>query len=200
MKLNQKTIDQIKKSEGLRLEAYPDPGSKNGLPVTIGYGTTRINGKPVSLGTKITKAQAESYLKADLQKFADKVAALIKVRLNKNQFGALVSFAYNIGLGAFERSTLLRLLNAGDYNSVPAQMRRWNKNDGKVMQGLVNRREDEIKLWLTPAVETPLESTEKPADGHKDNQATDGRENIFIVLLRLLVRLGRYIKLLTGGR
>lgn len=193
MKLNQKTIDQIKKSEGLRLEAYPDPGSKNGLPVTIGYGTTRINGKPVSRNLKITEKQAEEYLRVDLEKFADGVRKLIKVKLNDNQFGALVSFAYNIGLEAFANSTLLRLLNAGDYSSVPAQMRRWNKNDGKVMQGLINRREDEIKLWFTPST-TPLESTEKPADGRKDNQATDGRESIFIVLLRLL------IKLLTGGR
>lgn len=193
MRLNQATINRIKQSEGLRLVAYPDPGSKDGLPITIGYGTTRINGNPVPRNLKITEKQAEEYLRNDLEKFADGVRKLIKVRLNDNQFGALVSFAYNIGLEAFKKSTLLRLLNTGDYNSVPAQMRRWNKNDGKVMQGLINRREDEIKLWLTPST-TPLESTEKSTDGRKDNQATDGRENIFIVLLRLL------IKLLTGGR
>lgn len=192
MKLNQETIDHIKKSEGLRLVAYSDPGSKDGLPVTIGYGTTKINGKAINLGTKITKEQAEQYLVIDLEKFADRVYKLVKVKLNKNQFGALVSFAYNIGLEAFEKSTLLRLLNAGDYSSVPAQMRRWNKNDGKVMQGLINRREAEIVLWNTP--NTPLEPSEKPVQGDKDNQATEGKENIFIVLLRFL------IKLLTGGR
>lgn len=192
MKLTQKAIDHIKSSEGLRLEAYPDPGSKDGLPVTIGYGTTRINGKAIKLGTKISREQAEAYLKADLEIFANRVAALIKVELTNNQFGALVSFAYNIGLDAFAKSTLLRLLNAGDYKSVPAQLRRWNKNDGKVMQGLINRREKEIELWLD--TKGQLESSTEVTDGGKDNEATSGRDNIFIVLLRLL------IKLLTGGR
>jgi lysozyme len=194
MKLNQATINRIKQSEGLRLAAYPDPGSKDGLPITIGYGTTRIDGKPVPRNLKITEQQAEQYLRVDLEKFADGVRKLIKVKLNNNQFGALVSFAYNIGLEAFKNSTLLRLLNSGDYSSVPAQMRRWNKNDGKVMKGLINRREDEIKLWLTPSSATPLESTGEPADGRKDTQAGEDRENIFIVLLRLVV------KLLNGGR
>lgn len=189
MKLNQLTINQIKKSEGLRLEAYPDPGSKDGKPVTIGYGTTRINGKPISLGTKITKEQAEQYLKADLEKFAEGVASLIKVKLNDNQLGALVSFAYNVGLEAFKKSTLLKVVNNGDLSLVPGQMRRWIYNDGKVMKGLINRREDEIVLW-----NTPLGSTEKPVQTGNDKSEGDGRENIFIVLLRLL------IKLLTGGR
>lgn len=185
MKLNQKTIDRIKQSEGLRLEAYPDPGSKDGKPVTIGYGTTRINGKEIKLGTKITKAQAEAYLKADLEKFATKVAALIKVKLNENQFGALVSFAYNVGLGAFEKSTLLRKLNAGDFSSVPSELRRWNKNDGKVMQGLINRREDEIKLWLdgTAPVVVPLEPTEKPAEDSKESRTMGGLIAIIIAIV-----------------
>jgi len=163
MKLTQAGIEEIKKSEGLRLEAYPDPGSRDGKPVTIGYGTTRINGKEIKLGTKITKGQAEEYLNADLAVFAKKVASLIKVKLNDNQFSALVSFAYNIGLDAFAKSTLLRLLNAGDYSSVPAQLRRWNKNDGKVMQGLINRRESEIKLWLKPSGDVTGGS--KPSSG-----------------------------------
>jgi lysozyme len=156
-KLTQATINEIKASEGLRVVAYPDPGSKDGLPVTIGYGTTRINGKPISLGSVITKAQAEQYLLSDLTVFAAKVASLIKVKVNDTQFGALVSLAYNIGLGAFAKSTLLRKLNAGDYNGVPAQFRRWNKNDGKVMKGLINRREREIVMWLGGSTE--------PADG-----------------------------------
>lgn len=181
MKLNQKTIDHIKASEGLRLEAYPDPGSKDGKPVTIGYGTTRIDGKPIKLGTKITKAQAEQYLRADLEKFADGVAALIKVKLNANQFGALVSFAYNVGLEAFKNSTLLRLLNAGDYKSVPDQLRRWNKNDGKVMKGLTNRREAEIVLWNTAG--GALEASGKPVQGDKPASGT----NPLAMLLKALV-------------
>lgn len=181
MKLNQKTIDHIKSSEGLRLEAYPDPGSSNGLPVTIGYGTTRINGQPIKLETKITKAQAELYLKADLEVFADKVRKLIKVRLNDDQFGALVSFAYNIGIGAFQNSTLLRLLNTGDFKSVPDQLRRWNKNDGKVMKGLTNRREKEIVLWLG--------GTEKPVQGDKPSEPSKGSSRSLLALLVALLKL-----------
>lgn len=181
MKLNQRTINQIKKSEGLRLVAYPDPGSKDGKPVTIGYGTTRINGKPINLGTKISKEQAELYLRNDLEKFAEGVAKLIKVKLNANQFGALVSFAYNIGLEAFKNSTLLRLLNAGALYAIPEQMRRWNKNDGKVMKGLVNRREDEIKLWL--------ESTAEPAGESNGTEGHTGSSNTLWVLLVAFLRL-----------
>lgn len=193
MKLIKEVVDRIKVSEGLRLEAYPDPGSKDGKPVTIGYGTTRIDGKPVKLGTKITKEQAEKYLNADLAVFSKKVAEGIKVKVNENQFGALVSFAYNVGLGdptdpnaptGFLTSTLLRKLNAGDYASVPSELRRWNRNDGKVMQGLINRREDEIKLW-----NTPVKSTEKPVETVKEVVVDDGRENILIVLIKLLIKL-----------
>jgi lysozyme len=182
-KITQKVINHIKESEGLRLKAYSDPGSKDGLPVTIGYGTTLIDGKPFKLGTTITKEQAEEYLRADLIIFGTKVAALVKVPLNDNQFGALVSFAYNIGLDAFAKSTLLRHLNAGDYSSVPAQMRRWNKNDGKVMKGLVNRREKEVALWSG----VPLESTEKPVQGDKDITGGEGSSNWLKVLIDLLI-------------
>lgn len=183
--LTQKTIDHIKLSEGLSLVAYPDPGSSNGKPVTIGYGTTKINGKDIKLGTKITKEQAEQYLIADLTAFATKVAALIKVKLTDYQFGALVSFAYNIGLDAFKNSTLLRLLNVGDFQSVPKEMRRWNKNDGKVMKGLVNRREAEVALWLGVSIVAPTEAVQ----GTKPSTGQVGSRNIFTLLLELLIKL-----------
>jgi lysozyme len=70
--------------------------------------------------------------------------------LNQNQFDALVSFAFNVGDGAFRSSTLLRLLNQGQYDQVPAQLRRWNMDNGHVVQGLINRRNKEIALWNTP--------------------------------------------------
>lgn len=186
-KLTQAAIDEIKNSEGLALKAYPDPGSKDGLPVTIGYGTTRINGKPISLGTVITKAQAEQYLLADLTAFAAKVAKLLKVKVSDAQFGALVSLAYNIGLDAFAKSTLLRILNAGDYAGVPTQFRRWNKNDGKVMKGLVNRRNREIDMWMSTAM--PLQSTEKTTGGTKPTVPNKGSSNKSKGLLELLIDL-----------
>lgn len=189
MSLNQLTINHIKESEGLRLKAYPDPGSIDGKPVTIGYGTTRINGKPIQLGTVITEAQAEQYLKADLEDFTQRVLKLINVKVNDNQLGALVSFSYNIGIAAFASSTLLRLLNQGDYKSVPTQMRRWNKNDGKVMQGLVNRREKEITLWNTPptgATTAVLEPSKKPAEAGDKGKQGVGAIGILIAVLGAL--------------
>lgn len=193
MKLNLNTVEHVKKWEGLRLEAYPDPGSKDGKPVTIGYGTTLIGGKPIPLGTKITKKEAEQYLKDDLERFADGVAKLLKVKLNENQFGALTSFSYNIGLGAFQKSTLLAKLNAGDYESVPNEMRRWNKNDGKIMQGLVNRREDEIKLWLTPVVQVPLEPVKETVQEEKTTNAMGG------IIALLIAVVGALIAFFFGG-
>lgn len=175
MKLTQTAIDEIKQSEGLVLKAYPDPGSVDGLPVTIGYGTTRIDGKAIKLGTVITKDQAEKYLIGDLTVFAAKVAQLIKVPISDAQFGALVSLAYNIGIDAFAKSTLLRILNAGDYAGVPAQFRRWNKNDGKIMQGLINRREREIAMWLQASAE--------PTDGPKPSTGGVGSPKAIWLLL-----------------
>lgn len=145
--LNQESIDHIKRWEGFEPEAYPDPGSRDGKPVTIGYGTTRIDGKPIALGTRITEEQAEEYLRRDLTHAAGAVERAVEVPLTDNQYGALVSFAYNVGVGAFRSSTLLRKLNAGQYEAVPAELARWKFNDGKVMQGLVNRRAAEAGLW-----------------------------------------------------
>jgi len=71
----------------------------------------------------------------------------VKVALNQNQFDALVSFTFNVGGASFNGSTLLKVLNQGQYAQVPDQLRRWNKAGGKVVQGLVNRRENEVKLW-----------------------------------------------------
>ena len=145
--INAETLSHVQRWEGFRKDAYPDPGSVNGLPVTIGYGQTRRNGKAIQLGDTITKAEALVWLKAELARVASVVERLVKVPLTDNQFGALVSFTYNVGDDAFAKSTLLKKLNAGDYEAVPGQLARWNKNDGKVMPGLVNRRAAEAGLW-----------------------------------------------------
>ena len=113
-KLNAETISHVKRWEGFRAEAYPDPGSINGLPVTIGYGQTRRNGKPIKLGETITEAEATGWLVQELERVGGVVERLVKVPLTENQFGALVSFVYNVGDDAFAKSTLLKNLNAGD--------------------------------------------------------------------------------------
>jgi len=132
----------IKKSEGLRLEAYlPTP---NDVP-TIGYGHT----KGVKMGQHITINQAEQFLLEDVAWASDAVNRLVKVKLTQNQFDALVSFVFNVGATAFSKSTLLRLLNAGDYKGAADQFLRWNKQAGKVLRGLDTRRKEERALFLS---------------------------------------------------
>lgn len=128
--------------ESCILKAYPDPGSKDGNPWTIGLGHT---GPEVRKGVVWTQAQADAALVADLAVFEARVSRLVTAKITQGQFDALVSFDFNTG--ALDRSTLLKLLNAGDYNGACAQFARWNKNDGKVMRGLIRRRAAEAALW-----------------------------------------------------
>lgn len=98
---------------------------------------------------KLTEKEAEIMLAEDLEKFEAAVNKLVKKPLNQNQRGALVSFAYNVGIQAFADSTMLALLNAGDYKNAAIQFARWNKAGGKVLKGLTRRREAERELFLT---------------------------------------------------
>ncbi len=136
---NQAGIDIIKRFESLRLTAYLCPA---GIP-TIGYGST----KDVIEGMEITPREAELRLVADLRDAAHAVEAAVTVELTDNRFGALVSFAYNIGGGAFKKSTLLRKLNAGDYSAVPGELAKWCRGGGKVLAGLEARRKAEGELF-----------------------------------------------------
>jgi GH24 family phage-related lysozyme (muramidase) len=99
----------------------------------------------------ISKAQAEALLKKDLLRFEQAVRSLVKVPLNSNQFSALVSFTFNVGSGALAQSTLLSLLNQKDYQGAADQFSRWVYGDGRVLPGLVTRRNAERDLFLTPA-------------------------------------------------
>lgn len=136
-----KNKDVVREFEGLRLEAYLDTGGV----WTIGYGHT---GEEVRRGLTIDLAQAETWLTEDLREAEGYVSKLVKVRLTQNQFDALVSFVYNIGGTAFSKSTLLKKLNAGDYEGAANQLLRWNKDNGKVVRGLTNRRKKERGLFL----------------------------------------------------
>lgn len=144
MKTSQAGIELIHSFESLRLKAYPDPGSKDGKPVTIGWGAT---GPDIKLGMTWTKEQADARFAKDLASFEIGVSKAVSVDLKQNQFDALVSFAYNVGLANFLSSTLLKMLNGGYYSNAALQFARWNKNDGKVMAGLTRRREAERKLF-----------------------------------------------------
>lgn len=147
MTVSIETLEHIKRWEGLRLEAYPDPGSRDGTPWTIGYGHTSDSYFSVYKGQRIDDEKATELLIHDLEEVDLIISSTVKVPLSEGQRGALQSFIFNIGGTAWKRSTALKKLNAGLYDQVPAQLARWNKNDGKVMQGLTNRRNAEIGLW-----------------------------------------------------
>ena len=136
-------IELIKKYEGFSSKAYPCPANV----WTIGYGTTRVDGKPVTSGMTCTEQQAEEYLKNDLQVFAKAVNRLVKVPLTENQFSALLSFTYNLGVGALEKSTLLKKLNEGSYWVAQAEFLKWIRAGGKILPGLVRRRGEEAELF-----------------------------------------------------
>ena len=144
-RINAEAEALIKQWEGLRLEAYR-PLEHDVL--TIGYGHTSAAGEPiVTEGMRITIPQANAILASDLSKFEKCVSDAVKVELNDNQFGALVSLCYNIGETAFRKSTLLKKLNKGDYTGAQEQFHVWRKSGPKIVQGLVNRRAAEAALF-----------------------------------------------------
>lgn len=133
-----------KKRPDGRYDAYPDPGS-GGDPWTIGWGSTGADVKP---GVIWTQQRCDERLAADLARFGTKVDALLGLSpTTQPQFDAMVSFAYNVGLGNLQSSTLLKLHKAGDYVGAAAQFARWNKAAGKVLSGLTLRRSAEARLY-----------------------------------------------------
>jgi lysozyme len=142
-------LDLIKQFEGLRLKPYLDGG---GVP-TIGYGNTYyLDGKPVTLLDKpISEDQANKLLESTALKFFKQVFELTKsVKLTPNQLSALTCFAYNTGIEALKTSTLLKLVLANPNDlSIRLQFQRWNKDNGKIVSGLVRRREAEANLYFS---------------------------------------------------
>lgn len=149
MRATQQAIDLIHSTETFQARAYKDPGSRDGLPITIGWGSTSdLDGKPIKLGDVWTRATGDAKFAQDLQKFEKGVtAALAGAPVTQGQFDALVSFAYNVGIQALKDSTLMRMHRAGDYAGAKGQFARWNKNDGKVMNGLIRRRAAEAAMY-----------------------------------------------------
>jgi lysozyme len=142
--------------EGLELRAYRDVGGK--LTIGVGHLLTQseqssgkiwIKGEPVRYDAGLSEQQALDLLAQDLEKYEAVINDCVEVNLNQNQFDALTSFCFNVGGNAFMDSTLLKLLNQGNYEAVPEQLRRWVYCNHVKIQGMVNRRENEIKLWLS---------------------------------------------------
>ncbi len=140
--------------EGFKLRAYHDAAGK--LTIGVGHLLTRselssgkiwIQGEAVRYAAGLSDRQVLALLGQDLKGAENAVNEGVEVELQQNQFDTLVSFCFNVGATAFKNSTLLRRLNQGGYDEVPAQLRRWVHCDGAVEAGLVNRREHEIVLW-----------------------------------------------------
>lgn len=143
MKISKTGLDLIKHFEGLSLKAYKCPAGV----WTIGYGTTGVvEARP---GVTITKEQAEVLLTTDVEKFEHQVWALVRdVVVSQHQLDALIAFAYNVGIGAFKTSTLLKKLLQKDYTGASKEFLRWTKAKGKELPGLVKRRRAESLLFL----------------------------------------------------
>lgn len=131
--------------EGLRLEPYHDPV---GYP-TIGYGhlLSREAGADLSRWRPITEAEAETLLQSDMASAAASVTRLVTVPLTDYQRAALIDFAFNCGAGNLAGSTLLKVINRGDYDAAPAEFLKWVYARGKKLPGLVRRREAEVEYW-----------------------------------------------------
>lgn len=142
--INQAGLNLIKTHEGCSLKAYPDPGT-GGVPWTIGYGSTR----GVKRGDSITQGRAEDLLREDLLTFEAGVEAILFADATDNQFSALVSFAFNVGLHNLAMSTLLKKFNSDDYTGAADEFLKWTKAAGKVLPGLVSRRKAERELFLS---------------------------------------------------
>ncbi len=147
MKLNKQGYDLIKKFEGLKLIAYQD---SVGI-LTIGYGNiTYEDFSKVKKGDKISQQRADEVFQFFANRFAKQVDAVITANVTQNQFNAVVSLAYNIGIGAFSKSTLLKKLNKNPNDStIKDEFLKWVNAGGRKIQGLVNRRTEESKIYFS---------------------------------------------------
>ncbi len=139
MNISQEGLSLIKKFEGCELEAYKCAAGV----LTIGYGST----KGVKEGDTITQEEADKLLLHEMKEYEGYINDAVTVDLKQNQFDALVSWVFNLGPANLKASTMLKVLNTKEYDDVPAQIKRWNKAGGKVLQGLIRRREAEALLF-----------------------------------------------------
>ena len=139
MNISQEGLSLIKKFEGCELKAYKCAAGV----LTIGYGST----KGVTENMEITQQEADDLLIHEMNEYEGYINDLVTVDLNQSQYDSLVSWVFNLGPANLQASTLLKVLNAKDYEGVPAQIKRWNKAGGKVLEGLIRRREAEALLF-----------------------------------------------------
>ena len=207
VKTSQAGVNLIKSFEGVQLDAYFDAVGV----LTIGYGHT---GPDVKINSRIDTQQAEIILKKDLAKFEEAVSRLVEISLNQAQFDALVSFTFNVGIGALEQSTLLKRLNAKEnpFEVVKEELPRWNKGDGgRVLAGLSRRRSSEVELFcqsppvtktglisITSKQQTYLKKRPLPALGLAGNEKADVYQGRTIRNCKILERKNKHTCLELG--
>lgn len=160
--ISQRAINEMKRHEGLakkigngQVQAYPDPAT-GGEPWTIGYGTTRINGRAVTPRTIITIAEAERLFAAQVKAtYLPAVTSRVRAVVTQSMIDAMCSLTYNIGAGNFAKSSVLRETNAGNYEKAARAFLLWNKAAGRVLNGLTKRRRDEMNLYLADGIPGP---------------------------------------------
>jgi lysozyme len=156
MRMSINGIRLLAQWEGSRSHVYQDAVGNDTIGVghlltdqDLQTGQIIINGVPVNYYDGLTENQIFDLLAQDLEQFEQAVTNKVTVPLNQNQFDVLTSFAFNVGIGNFSRSTLLKVLNQGRYEQVPYELRRWTTADGQELPGLVKRRNNEIQLWYS---------------------------------------------------
>lgn len=198
--LDQAAVDLIKEFEGFIDHWYPDPAHGWKVP-TCCYGHTDAAGEPKYAATKaktFTKAEGEAILRRDLNDVVEHVSSKVKVTLNPYQFGALVSFTFNLGAGNFDKSTLLKKVNAGDYAGAAKEFAKWNKAGGQVLKGLTRRRAAEAALFAGNVPETVIVTTPvgPPSVEVPEPPQTNGR--LFAALIAVVAALGAGLLKLFG--
>ena len=151
-----KAFESCQKRDGGLFKAYVCPAGV----LTIGWGHTNTLGRAFDKTARWTQQDCDDVFAEDMAVFEQLVTAMVKVPLKQHQFDALVSFAYNVGGGNLRSSTLLRKLNAGDYDGAALEFHKWNRSNGKVLPGLVRRRAAEALLFQNIA--------DLDFDGHPD--------------------------------
>jgi lysozyme len=183
-------LSLIKRFEGFRARAYRDPVGIH----TIGYGHTSMAGPPeVHAGLTISEPEAGEILARDVKRFADAVTREVKVALSDDQFSALVSFAYNVGPENFRKSSVLKAVNAHDFDAVPRRLALWVKAGGRTLPRLITRRAAEGELFAkcngaTDAVEASI--PEPPQSGKKPWASTTNWAALIAALASVLASLG----------
>jgi lysozyme len=196
MNVTNEGLALIKRFEGFKAKAYRCPAGV----WTIGYGHTAMAGAPgVKAGMSVSREEASAILKRDVERFADGVRQALTVTLDDRQFSALVSFAYNVGLGAFRSSSVLKAVNAGDLAAVPRRLGLWVKAQGRVLPGLVKRRAAEASLFAGGRDEVETRAPVEPVTGKPAHESTTNIAAILSAVAGTVSALAAGLKDMAGA-